>query len=238
MIQRSEFFRAARSDKWIQDDPTRPISLKDEDPEVFAAYAHAVQFGCIRVKGLHVYDNGCFEDNAAFEATLWGPLDAFKAELSNVFNTIELKLAAVHLVKFTERYMCLIKLYILSNMLLDHEIANMAVNEVIRTRDLVMWIPLFPIVDLLYSSTVAGDGMRNLICDYYVACPDTTELSERDRSADFLKDLVFNMIRHERNPIIKQQKPSFPAVYCANWTPSQGPHRYHTGPRSEGDKLP
>jgi hypothetical protein len=108
IIPRSEFFRAARSNTWIKDDPTRPTSLEHEDPETFAAYLHAVNYDRIRIEGLHVYETGYFEENAAFVEELHGD--------------------------------------------------------------------------------------------------------------------------------VKKQEPSYPARYCANWKPSQGQHRYHTGPGTEGEE--
>jgi len=38
VIPRSEFFRAARSSKWIEDQHTKPTTLEHEDPKVFATY--------------------------------------------------------------------------------------------------------------------------------------------------------------------------------------------------------
>jgi hypothetical protein len=105
IIPRSEFFRAARSNTWIKDDPTRPTSLEHEDPETFAAYLHAVNYDRIRIEGLHVYETGYFEENAAFVE-----------EFSKHYATTPFEV--LHLLKSTERYLRLMKLYILSNMLL------------------------------------------------------------------------------------------------------------------------
>ena len=44
LTQRSEFFRAARSERWSHD-PTKPTTLDDVTVEVFSAYLHCVNFG-------------------------------------------------------------------------------------------------------------------------------------------------------------------------------------------------
>ena len=230
MVQRSEFFRAARSNQWIKDDPTRPTSLVGEDPEVFAAYAHTIQFGRVRVEGFHLYDTGNFEGNTAFDE---GIEKCFEGDAA-------LSPLLVSLLYVNERCKGLFQLYALSNMLLDYETANMVVDEVIRTRDLTKWAPTHTNVALLYSSTVAGDGMRNLICDYYVTMPDVmfpenaSEASELDWPPDFFQDLAINFVRLRANQFT--QEPSYPASYCVDWNPSKGQHRYHSGPGTEGSK--
>ena len=44
LTERSEFFRAARSERWSHD-PTKPTTLDDVTVEVFSAYLHCVNFG-------------------------------------------------------------------------------------------------------------------------------------------------------------------------------------------------
>jgi hypothetical protein len=140
------------------------------------------------------------------------------------------------LFKSGERFMGLIKLYILSNMLLDHQTANMVVDEMIHTQDLVEWNPLAESVELLWSSTLAGDGMRNLICDFFVTSLKLDGYgglkTNEDWPVEFLKDLVMALMRYEGNEEIKERDPSFTANYCANWEPSQGPHRYYSMPET------
>jgi hypothetical protein len=48
-IQRSDFFRAARSERWTHD-PTKPTTLDDVDAKVFSAYVHCVNFGAESLK--------------------------------------------------------------------------------------------------------------------------------------------------------------------------------------------
>jgi hypothetical protein len=229
IIAHSEFFRAARSKCWIEGDPTKPTILEHEDPKTFAAYPDAAYFDRIHIEGLGLEDDGddgVFENNAALG-------EALASQLSEMPTG-----DWMHLLKSDVRFQHLIKLYILSNMLLDDKTTNMVVNEMMRTCDLVKWTPDASAVKLLYRSTIAGDGMRNLFCDYYVTAGLVKHqpFLKDDYPADFLKDLAANFMRIKENGKIKQQKKSYPAYYCANWDPSQGQHRYHTGPGTEGDQ--
>lgn len=191
IIPRSELFRAARSATWIKDEPTRLTSLEHEDPKTFAAYLHAVTYDRIHFEGFQVDENGGFEDNAAFEE-----------DVAKSFGDPSPQL--VHPRKSHERFRRLISLYIISTMLLDHETANIIVDDMIRTHDLVHWvIPSFNNVRLLYSSTVAGDCMRNLICDYHVGFEYETRFANLDWPVDFLKDLALNFMRHKADGISK-----------------------------------
>jgi hypothetical protein len=49
MIQRSEFFRAARSPQWLAD-PTKPVDLEDYDADIFEAYLNCAYFGARIIK--------------------------------------------------------------------------------------------------------------------------------------------------------------------------------------------
>jgi hypothetical protein len=44
-IQRSGFFRAARKPEWLNGNPSKPVDLTNEDPEVFQAYLNCVYRG-------------------------------------------------------------------------------------------------------------------------------------------------------------------------------------------------
>jgi RNA recognition motif-containing protein len=48
LVQRSEFFKAARSSRWTQAD--RPTNLEDHDPETFSTYLHCLYFGADAIK--------------------------------------------------------------------------------------------------------------------------------------------------------------------------------------------
>lgn len=49
MIQRSEFFRAARSAQWLKD-PTKPVDLSDYDADIFEAYLNCAYLGARIIK--------------------------------------------------------------------------------------------------------------------------------------------------------------------------------------------
>ena len=48
LVQRSEFFKAARSSRWTQ--PNQPTTLDDHDPETFSTYLHCLYFGVDAIK--------------------------------------------------------------------------------------------------------------------------------------------------------------------------------------------
>ena len=49
MIQRSEFFRAARSAQWLKD-LTKPVDLSDYDADIFEAYLNCAYLGARIIK--------------------------------------------------------------------------------------------------------------------------------------------------------------------------------------------
>jgi len=154
MMQRSELVRAARSYWWIKDDPAKPTHLEDVDPEVFEAYVRAVLFDRIRIQSLGLDDSGLFESNAATEEEFAQHCDT----------TVE---GVIFDLKVNQRFLDLMKLYALANMLIDHKTTNMIIDETIRTFELTKTIPTMDAVQVVYSSTVSGDGMRNLLGGLY-----------------------------------------------------------------------
>ena len=48
LVQRSEFFKAARSSRWTQ--PDQPTTLDDHDPDTFSTYLHCLYFGVDAIK--------------------------------------------------------------------------------------------------------------------------------------------------------------------------------------------
>jgi len=49
LTERSEFFRAARSSRWLAE-LAKPVDLEDDDPEVFSANLECVYFGIEAIK--------------------------------------------------------------------------------------------------------------------------------------------------------------------------------------------
>lgn len=49
LVQRSEFFKAARSSRWTQAE--QPTTLVDHDPDTFSIYLHCLYFGVDAIKG-------------------------------------------------------------------------------------------------------------------------------------------------------------------------------------------
>ncbi|KAM0724244.1 hypothetical protein Q7P37_000126 [Cladosporium fusiforme] len=50
IVQRSDFFKAARSVQW-KTDPLKPVCLEDDDPEVFTTYLNCVYFNKVMLPG-------------------------------------------------------------------------------------------------------------------------------------------------------------------------------------------
>jgi hypothetical protein len=48
LVQRSEFFKAARSSRWTQSD--QPTTLEDHDFDIFSTYLHCLYFGADAIK--------------------------------------------------------------------------------------------------------------------------------------------------------------------------------------------
>lgn len=48
LVQRSDFFKTARSSRWTE--PDKPTTLGDHDPEVFSTYLHRLYFGAEAIK--------------------------------------------------------------------------------------------------------------------------------------------------------------------------------------------
>ena len=224
MMQRSEFFRTARSYWWIKDDPAKPTHLEDEDPEVFEAYVRAVLFDRIRIQGLGLDESGLFESNAAMEEEFAQHCDT----------TVE---GVIFDLKVNRRFLGLMKLYALANMLIDHKITNMIIDETIRTFELTKTIPTTDSVQVVYSSTVSGDGMRNLLGGLF-ADGATKEMSQKGWPDEFMRDLAVTLLKHKELGMLKRERIFTPASYIAGWVPGDRKHLFCSGPGTDGYKLP
>lgn len=70
LTQRSGLFKAARSARWATD-PSKPVSLEDDDPEVFSTYLHCVYFNEVvlpKASDLHPFEICEQEVHQDFEA--------------------------------------------------------------------------------------------------------------------------------------------------------------------------
>jgi hypothetical protein len=228
-VQRSEFFRAARSEEWVKEKPRRPTYLEHENPAVFEAYVHVVYRGRIRVKGLEMDESGLFERNDALEEDFATDNDTTKPGM-------------LYGRKTEDRYLMLMKLNVLARFLLDHKTTNLVIDETIRTRDLVGNYPGYDAIDFLYGSTIEGDCMRRLLAGYYVEYANPKYFDPKYRKYHFpresLEEVTFGLMKSKQDEILDRKVAFRPAYYIANWNPSQGQYKYHWGPGTEGDALP
>jgi hypothetical protein len=229
MTERSEYFAAARSGRWNEDDPSKPTDLSNEDPKVFADYVHTVYFNRVRVGGLELGDDKMFESNAAMEEEFAQTCDT----------TVE---GVIYSLKINGRFLGLMKLYALANMLIDHKTANMIIDETIRTVDLTSTIPGCNAVQAMYSATVDDDGMRTLLSDYYAAHAKNEDMEKDKWPEDFMRDLTRALLDNKENGILKQRANFVPAFCTAGclpgkWLPGNYKHRYYSSPGAECGKL-
>jgi hypothetical protein len=229
MTRRSGYFAAARSGRWTESKLLKATDLTAEDPEVFNNYLRCAYNDCVYIEGLEITEAGTFEDSATIDKKLneeWGE------------HTKEMR--RPH--RIMERLKGLMKVYLLANVLLDHKTANMVVDETLRSLNILKAIPSEGPVQLIYDNTVAGDRMRNFWTDWYVY--NTTTLSypdddERPWPNDFLVDVVKGLqdVKKMETSVIKTRLVYRMDQYFGTWNPTEGPHRYYSGPGTEGEEL-
>jgi hypothetical protein len=233
MVQRSEYFAAARSGRWNENELLKATDLTAEDPAAFKNYLSCAYMDCVHIEGLEITEAGTFEENAAVDKYLdeeWGDFAPMRK---------------VH--RVVERYRELMKVYLLANMLLDHKTANLVVDETFRTLNILGMAPGIRAVALLYDNTIPGDGMRNLWADWYahnVSILDFPEPEDEGELArpwpyDFLADVLKGVQEHKK---LQWQLTGKRLVYRMDqyfltWNPTEGPHRYYSGPGAEVEKL-
>jgi hypothetical protein len=221
MTERSEYFAAARSGRWNKDDPSKPTDLSNENPKVFGDYVHTVYFNRVRIGGLELGDDKMFESNAAMEE-----------EFAQNFDTsVD---GVIYSLKINGRFLGLMKLYALANMLIDHKTTNMIIDETIRTVDLTSNVPGCNAVQAVYSATVDEDGMRTLLSDYYAAHAKNEDMDKDKWPEDFMRDLTRGLLDNKENGILKQRANFVPKFCTTGWLPGNYKHRYYSGP----GKLP
>ena len=220
MTQRSGYFAAARSGRWNKDNPLKPTDLTEDDPQVFLDYLHTVHNNHVHVAGLELGDDALFEENAALDEAMAEQYDTTIDRVLYQQKTNALLKGLMHL-------------YTLADMLIDHETTNMIIDATIRTVELTHVIPNEHAVAVICRSTASSDGMRNLITEYYVHHANSEYIANHNFPDEFMKDLAVAFLRNEETGFSKEFKPS---EYNVEWVPSDGPHRFYSGPGMQGDK--
>lgn len=136
VTNRSEFFRAARSERWTKD-PSKPAELKDHEPEIFATYLHCVYFNRI-------------QEQAANDADVEAVKNSPTGQQGVVADAL-----------FESR----VKLYLLADEMQDRITTNLASDDIIRLAGALALYPSASAITLAYASTLDGSNLRKLLVD-------------------------------------------------------------------------
>jgi hypothetical protein len=144
MTKSSEFFRAARSQRWTS--KTKPTELPEQDPSIFALY-----LDCLYVRTM-----------PKTPALARPTYDATDDDSSDDLTTNEIQIAA-HWEK-------LIALYVLACYLLDPITRNMTIDQIRRYYEVGKYDYSLKeeVINLDLRSTPDGDPLRNLFADFSV----------------------------------------------------------------------
>ena len=229
MSQRSGFFAAAHSGRSSESEFLKPTDLTAEDPQVFSNYINCVSLDRVSIEGLDITEAGTFEENAAIDKYLNEKFGELPPET-------QVETQGAH--RILEHYKGLMKLYLLAKLLLDHKTANMVVDETLRSVNILKSQPGSAAIHLIYDNTTRGDCMRNFWADLYVhnVCYlPVMEEGERPWPNDFLADVVAGLQDHKTIQSHLNTRLAYRIdQYFVTWNPIQGPHRYYSGPGTEG----
>ena len=229
MTKRSEYFAAARSGRWNENEVLKATDLTTEDPEVFNNYLRCAYFDRVYIEGLEITEAGTFEESAIIDQKLNEEWEEHSNDMRQPH-------------RIMERLKGLMRIYLLASMLIDHKTANMVVDETLRSLTILKAIPSGAPVHMIYENTIAGDRMRNFWADWFVYNVSTLFIPEGDERPwpnDFLTDVVKGLQEHKdiQTRIIKKRLVYHIDEYFVTWNPTQGPHRYYSGPGTEGEEL-
>jgi hypothetical protein len=202
LTERSEFFRAARSERCI-DTPGKPTTLDDAKAEVFSAYLHCVNFGSGSLASLvqsmteeneDIYPQGrksSGEDSTDSSDDDDDDDGSDCGDVTFLYGPVE---------KF------LIDLYLLADKLIDPIAANLVMDELINLvekRDEKLTAVL---VCFVCSSTTVASPLRRFIRDYCInatfsSVADTGQLGLTNFPPDCVKDILSEVWAiNKRNP--------------------------------------
>jgi len=223
LTQRSEFFRAARSERWSHD-PTKPTTLDDVDVEVFSAYLHCVNWGS---EGLSSLVQPMLEEINVCQGETINTVVTSSTEDSNNNRHISHDKSIssssdddddddddkgteeenkTHSPSFSlepvEKF--LIDLYLLADKLIDPTTANLAIEKlIVLVEDRGMYLSK-ALIEFVYGATTAGSPLRRYIRDHsFIADPsianDVEEHQTEGFPFDLIKDILLEMFVINRN---------------------------------------
>lgn len=171
VAKRSEFFRAARSERWTPG--TKPTDLHEHDPETFDRYLHCVYHNELPVRPDPVGEL---------------PPDADRIRNPNEYREQQSQRTAAKRRFVVERYRELVSLYILADSLLDPITANLVIDQIAVLGWDSFQLPGEGLIKLAFFSTRGNDGLRKLLADFYIYMDET--LPEGDFPKAFLSLVV------------------------------------------------
>jgi hypothetical protein len=232
--QRSEFFRAARSSQWLTD-PTKPVDLEDDDPEIVSKYLSCVYFGAAALRTdvedqeppRRTYPDEREEDDDPEDAFAWPQkeLEKSKARLGLDPTPYDIACDAQHLF--------LAKIWLQADKLQDPTTANLVADEIIRFSQAMRRNPSFMITNHAYELTMHGSPLRKLMRDFRVHKTCSTAylaLHAFKFQEDVYRDIAVESLRIQGlRPSMCQKPPGFPQILCAD----SGAYHFHSvaGPR-------
>jgi hypothetical protein len=159
--ERSEFFRVARSPEWLAN-PSKPVDLTDDDPEVFLAYMNCVYFG-IEILGGHHWplpeSDDSMEDKELEDAFRLSEHECEKRGNATHGN------APPFSSKFMEHLRLLTNVYLQADRLQDFTTANLVIDEISDFEGRTNHTTPDDVINTVYESTVHGSPLRKLMRD-------------------------------------------------------------------------
>lgn len=180
VVPRSEFFRAARSDRWTKADV--PTLLEEENPVTFADYMSYVYFAHRERDRPH--DN--MELGLIIEASKASVAELEHSQLGTP-ECPQIQCAR------DRGFKDLIATYVLADKLMDPTTANMVIDDIIWFGEETLTVPTVEPINLAYDSTLPGSPLRKLIRDLYIheALHNSVETTmQSDPHPDFLVDFA------------------------------------------------
>jgi hypothetical protein len=178
LTQRSEFFRAARSEPWSQD-PSKPTILDDVEVEVFSSYLHCVNWGTEFLASLLQPLEDLYS-TAGDETTDYG--SEFKNEPAEKL---------------------LIDIYLLADRMMDPITANLVIDKLIDIVELRSQYFSVELAQFLYDSTTEGSPLRQFTLDWHVDGDPNKYLAiyikDKTFPSDFLRDLLLAVFTINRD---------------------------------------
>jgi hypothetical protein len=228
LTQRSDFFRAARSEHWVTK-PNQPTTLDDHEPATFSLYLHCVNFGAEaleeHIDAMAATSSSGSDSNSDSDSDSGSPSESDgdrkndrgegdaedddtegKSNINNTGGDGTSECDSSNSGDAESRWLGhagkrLVDLYLLADKLLDPTTADMAIDKWIRMAEAKDMYASYNMISYVYSSTTAGSPLRRLIRDWYVYTVEkmwAEDLRCCDFPHEFLQDIILEMYARQR----------------------------------------